>query len=277
MLAEEPATWLPTMARVVGRVRETRDTCTLTLQVPPGMGVFHPGQFNMVTVPGYGEVAVSISGNGGRPDRIEHTVRKVGAASGRIASTRVGEELGLRGPFGRGWPVEESRGRDVLVVAGGVGLAPLRPAIRYLLRNREHYGRVHVLYGARTPADMLYVRELEHWRGRFDVSVEVTVDRAGPGWRGHVGVVTSLLPAVRLDPARTVAWVCGPEVMMRFVAAALLAQGMQDDEIYVSLERNMQCGFGVCGHCQLGPYFVCRDGPVFSYRQVAALLSIKEL
>lgn len=275
--AVSAASWLPGMGRVLGRARETKDTVTLVVEPPAGMARPAPGQFNMVTVPGFGEIAISISGDGHGTGRLEHTVRAVGAASRRIAELRAGEALGLRGPFGHGWPIDDARGRDVVVVAGGVGLAPLRPAIRYLVEHRDQFGRVAVLYGARTPADILYWRELERWRGRFDIQVLVTVDRGDAAWRGPVGVVTTLLDSVHAEPEDMMALVCGPEVMMRAVANRLLHRRCSAEQIYVSLERNMQCGVGLCGHCQLGPFFVCRDGPVFRYDRVARLLTVKEL
>jgi len=259
--------------------RETGDTFTLgfDLSARPGGLPFAPGQFNMLYVFGVGEVPISISGDPGQPWKLFHTVRVVGSVTGAMRALKRGAHLGLRGPFGRGWPMEEARGKDVLVVAGGLGLAPLRPVIYDLVRCRAEFRRVAVLYGARTPGDLLYRRQLERWRGRFDVRVLVTVDRAGPEWHGRTGVVTALFDAMELDAPATVAMICGPEMMMRFTVRELMARGLVEDRIYVSLERNMKCAVGLCGHCQFGPMFVCKDGPVHRFDRVAWLFSRREI
>ncbi len=237
-----------------------------------------PGQFNMLTAFGVGEAAISLSGDPAEPGRLVHTIRAVGPVSRALAQLRPGAALGLRGPFGAGWPMAEAAGRDVVIMAGGLGLAPLRTAIHRLLTERARYGQVLVLYGARSPADILFRRELETWRRRLDVEIEVTVDHAAVSdWRGHVGVVTTLLGRASFDPANTVALVCGPEIMMRFSAAALADAGVRAEATYLSMERNMKCAIGLCGHCQFGPVFICRDGPVFRYDRIAALLRHKEL
>lgn len=264
---------------VVRRVRrQTRDTCTVDLDSPRGQGFsFRPGQFNMVYVFGIGEVPISISGNPQRPVPISHTVRAVGAITTAIRGLRRGDVVGLRGPFGSSWPVEAAEGMDVLIVAGGVGLAPLRPAMLHVLANRERYGRVALLYGARTPHDLLFRRDLERWRGRFDLHVAVTVDAPVLGWNGGVGVVTALIQSAPVDFAECVAWVCGPEVMMRFAVAELLRLRVAAERITLSMERNMKCAVGLCGHCQYGPYLLCREGPVFRYPDVQRWLTIKEV
>jgi NAD(P)H-flavin reductase len=236
-----------------------------------------PGQFCMLTVFGVGESAISVSGLRTRPARLVHTIRAVGPTSRALAALRPGAAVGLRGPFGAGWPMVAAEGRDVVILAGGLGLAPLRPVLRGLVARRARYGRISLFYGTRSPADILYRRELERLREWLDLDIEVTVDHAGPEWRGHVGVVTNLLSRATLDPGRSIAFVCGPEIMMRFAVAALKDAGLADADIHLSLERNMRCAVGHCGHCQLGPVFVCRDGPVFSYDRVAALLGRKEL
>jgi len=244
--------------------RELRDTWTLELDPggPEETAPFRPGQFNMIYAFGVGEVAISISGDPARPDSLVHTVRSVGAVTRAITSVKKGGVLGLRGPFGSAWPMAEAEGRDVVVIAGGLGLAPLRPVMYAVRAARERYGRVVLLVGARTPADLLFGRGLERWRGRFDVEVRVTVDAATPDWKGEVGLVTALIARAGFDPAGTTAFVCGPEVMMRFVAADLVHRGVPAAAIHLSLERNMKCAVGVCGRCQLGPAFVCKDGPV---------------
>ncbi len=272
-----PPLW-PLPYRVRARRRETRDTVTLELEAEgSGIGGFAPGQFNMLYVFGVGEVPISLSGDPAYPSRLVHTVRMVGAVTTALGRLPRGGIVGVRGPFGTGWPVEEIAGSDVVIVAGGLGLAPLRPALYALLARRERFGRITLLYGARTPEDLLYKRDLQRWRGRMDLEVHVTVDAAPASWRGDVGLVTTLIPRARFDPDSTVAFVCGPEVMMRFVVRELQERGIPAERIYLSMERNMHCGIGVCGHCQYGPFFVCRDGPVFSYQRIAPFFRLKEL
>ena len=270
--------FLPRPWRVVKTRRDLRDVVTLDLapvegHVPP----FAPGQFNMLYAFGVGEAAISISGDPAGTERIIHTVRDVGAVSGAIARHKVGDVLGVRGPFGTAWPTTEALGNDVVIAAGGLGLAPLRPAILTVLANRAHYGQVTILYGTRGPSDILFRAELERWRRRLDVEVFVTVDHAGPDWHGETGVVTKLVPRAGFDPANTIAMICGPEVMMRFTASALHEAGLGFDRIYLSMERNMKCAIGLCGHCQFGPDFICKDGPVMRYDRIADILSVREI
>ncbi len=260
---------VPHPYRVVRRRRETRDTFTLFLEPLAGESPsFAPGQFHMLYLFGVGEVPISISGDPAQPHPQVHTIRAVGAVTQALARLRPGAILGLRGPFGSHWPLEEAVGRDVVVVAGGIGLAPLRPAIYHLLAHRERYGRIVVLYGARTPEELLYPKELARWSGHLDVEVLVTVDRASGSWRGNVGVVTTLIPRAPFDPQDTMALVCGPEIMMRYTVLALQKRGVPPPAIYVSMERNMKCAVGFCGHCQYGPHFICKDGPVFCYDHI---------
>lgn len=273
MAAVEAGPLTPRPARVLGWRRETHESVTLWLE--PGGEPWRPGQFNMLYAFGVGEVPISISGDPARTDRVTHTVREVGMVTAALCRLRRGGWLGLRGPFGTGWPLAGARGRDVLVVAGGVGLAPLRPVVYELLARRADFGRVTLLYGARTPADLLFARELERWRRRIDVLV--TVDAAAPGWAGDVGVVTPLLQRAAFDPGAAVAMVCGPEVMMRFTLAELRRLGLPGSATWISMERNMHCAVGLCGHCQLGPAFVCRDGPVFRSDAVAWMLGVREV
>jgi NAD(P)H-flavin reductase len=226
---------------------------------------------------GVGEVAISMSGDPGEPGRYVHTVRNVGAISGAIARLGLDAMVGLRGPFGTAWPTQEAEGSDVIFVAGGLGLAPLRPAIYQVLTHRSRYGRVVVLYGTRNPTEILYRNEIERWRRRLDVDVMVTVDRADAKWRGNIGVVPKLIPHARFDPNNTVAMICGPEVMMRFTASALYEIGLSFDRIYLSMERNMKCAIGLCGHCQFGPSFICKDGPVMRYDRIVDILAVREI
>ncbi len=269
----------PEPLRVRSLRRETADTWTVSLDVSqrPGGFPFQPGQFNMLYVFGVGEVAISISGDPGRPGELIHTVRDVGAVTHALCGVKRGGMLGVRGPFGRPWPLEQARGQDVVVVAGGLGLPPLRPAILHLLRHRAEYGQVSVLVGARTPEDLTFRRELARWQEDSRLRVLVTVDKASPGWTEHVGVVPALLRDVEVDPARTVAMMCGPEVMMRFAVRELERLGVPDSRIYLSMERNMKCAVAFCGHCQLVPYFVCKDGPVFSYEQLRPFINLREV
>jgi len=232
---------------------------------------YRPGQFNMIYLPGVGEVAISISGAPDMSEGLRHTIRFVGRVTDALGTMEKGAVLGLRGPYGSGWPIESSEGRDVVLVAGGLGLAPLRPAVKALLATRERYGRLTLLYGSRYPADLLYPKEYDDWQDQ-GLDVIVTVDHAEADWRGQVGVVPVLFRAIDLDPIRTVVMTCGPDIMMRFTIGEALARGIADSDIHVSLERNMHCAVGLCGHCQLGPEFLCTDGPVFSYRKVARFL-----
>lgn len=268
-----------TRARVAAVERETHDTFTLTVTPVEGTAFepFQPGQFSMLYVFGVGELPISISGDPADAERMVYTVRSVGQATHALVSRKAGDVIGIRGPFGTSWPVKEARGKDVLIVAGGIGLAPLRPVIYHVLRNRDDYVRLILLYGARSPRDLLYRKQLAEWGRAPDTQVLVTVDYGGLSWRGHVGVVTTLFRQLRLHPAETVAFICGPEIMMRYVIRMLEARGVAPQDIYLSMERNMKCGAGFCGHCQLGPYFVCKDGPVFSYRQMQPWLDVHEL
>ena len=259
--------------------RETHDTFSLLLRPAGAVAVapFHPGQFNMLYAFGVGEAAISISADPSDPHRLWHTIRQAGIVTGALARLKKGGVIGVRGPFGTPWPVQRAEGRDLLIIAGGIGLAPLRPVIHHVIAHREMYGQVNILYGARTPDDILYRRQLEGWRGRLDLNVEVTVDRGGADWRGDVGVVTELIRMATFDPANTTAMICGPEIMMRFTVRELSKCELPDCDLYLSMERNMKCAVGFCGHCQYGPTFICKDGPVFSYDRIRSLMSIREL
>lgn len=263
---------------VVAKRRELGDTWTLELERPGANGgaEYRAGQFNMLYAFGAGEVPISLSDEAAADGRLVHTVRAVGATTRAICACEPGDTIGVRGPFGRGWPVEDAEGGDAVVVAGGIGLAPLRPVLRYLVANRDRFGAVVLLYGARQPDAILFDAELEQWR-RDGIEVEVSVDTAPAGWPGRVGLVTKLIPGAGFDGERATAMICGPEVMMRFVAAALGNRGVAEERIHVSLERNMKCAVGHCGHCQLASEFVCKDGPVFPFSRVRPLLGVREL
>lgn len=269
----------PTPYRVQRVRHEIRDTFTLALEPTDGSDIppFATGQFNMLYLFGVGEIPISISGDPARPRPLLHTTRAVGTVSRAMQQLKRGDMLGVRGPFGSHWPLEQALGKDVVIAAGGIGLAPLRSTMYTLLAHRQQYGRVILLYGARTPADILYRHELERWRGRLDLDVALTVDHASDQWRGSVGVVTTLLTRAPINPTHAIAFVCGPEVMMRFTAAGLVAAGVAEEQIYLSMERNMKCAVGFCGHCQYQAAFVCRDGPVFQYSRVRQLLPREEI
>ncbi|HEX7683942.1 MAG TPA: FAD/NAD(P)-binding protein [Trinickia sp.] len=270
--------FVPQIYRVARVRRELPDTTTLELvRLAGARPAFEPGQFNMLYAFGVGEAAISMSGNRADERAFVHTVRNVGAVSAALARLEEGATIGLRGPFGTGWPVAAAEGSDIVIVAGGLGLAPLRPAIYDVLANRSRYGRVVILFGSRNPKEVLYRRELEQWRKRLDVQIEVTVDHADASWRGHVGVVPTLVAGAAFDPRETVALVCGPEVMMRFTVNALRDAGVAPDQIYLSMERNMKCAIGLCGHCQFGPTFVCKDGPVMRFDTIAGIFSVPEI
>lgn len=271
----EPAVLADPMATVPFRVAKNQleidGTHTIEMRPLDGDGIrFAPGQFTMMYAFGVGEVPISISGDPARRGILEQTIRSVGAVSGALCKLRRDDTVGIRGPYGTPWPVEKAVGNDLMIIAGGIGLAPLRPAVYHILRNRSRYGKISILYGTRQPADILFRKELEAWRGRFDLELLVTVDAAGRDWRAPVGPVTTLIP--RAAVREGIALVCGPEIMMRFTVQALLDRGFDPGEVYLSMERNMKCGIGFCGHCQMGPAFVCKDGPVFAYPDIEMLM-----
>lgn len=269
--------WLPQAVRVAEVVAEIPNVWTLRLaheaEAPPE---FSPGQFNMVYLPGFGEAAISISSGVHELPLLDHTVRAVGDVTRAMSRLRPGDELGLRGPFGRPWPLTDLLGKDILIVSGGIGLAPLRPAIAYLLRHRSQFGHLKLIYGAKSPGDLLFQREFPAW-GDAGLEIETTVDRGTAGWKGHIGVVTELMRPLQQVPGQTSVLMCGPEIMMRFVAREGIRLGVDPSDIYVSMERNMKCAMGMCGVCQLGPEFICKDGPVFSYRRIAPFMNLEDL
>jgi NAD(P)H-flavin reductase len=237
---------------------------------------FRPGQFGMLYVPGVGESPIGISGHSEQDRTWSFTVRVAGGTTGALAALVVGDTLGLRAPFGSAWPLEECEGADVVIVAGGLGLPPLRPVIYEVLQNRPRFGRVTLIVGARTPDTLIYAREYEAW-SQGGIDVQTTVDRANLNWKGNVGVAPLLVDRLQpLDAERTVVLTCGPEVMMRFTVRSAAARGIPAERVWVSTERNMQCAIGLCGHCQLGPEFICKDGPVFRYDKIEPWLGIEE-
>jgi anaerobic sulfite reductase subunit B len=267
---------IPASYRVSSRRDETHDTVTLTLE-PAGDSIANvrPGQFTMLYAFGIGEVPISVSGRPGQ-HALAQTIRSMGAVTTALCAMPTGQIVGVRGPFGTSWDEADAAGRDLLLVAGGIGLAPLRSALLAALGERKRYHRVIVLIGARSPAELVFSGEIDDWRAS-GAEVMVTVDRADASWLGNVGVVTQLIGRAEVDPPKTTALICGPEVMMRLTARSLLAAGMSAGNIRLSLERNMQCGVAECGHCQLGPLLLCRDGPVVSYQVAEPLLATREL
>jgi NAD(P)H-flavin reductase len=269
---------LPSPFVVVDRARETADTVSLRVESTENpSNEFKPGQFSMLYAIGVGEVPISISGDPESAVSLEYTIRSVGGVTNALCDLAPGDALGVRGPYGKGWPIGEAADRDLLIIAGGIGLAPLRPVILHALAHRDRYRSLSLLYGARTPNDLLFTGLLDDWRRRSDIDVEVTVDRGDAGWAGDVGVVTQLVTRATFEPGRTTVLLCGPEVMMRAAARRMRADGIDRADIFVSLERNMQCGIGLCGHCQLGSAFVCYDGPIFSYDRAGRWLEVGEL
>jgi len=261
---------VPSIATILDRRAETPDTCTYHLgwRDEHDRFSFRPGQFLELSVFGAGEAPFCLASSPTRRDGIEVTVRRCGRVTDALAVLGVSEEVGVRGPFGNGFDVEAARGQDLLFVAGGIGLPPLRGLIWNVLDERDAFGRVTILYGARTPADLVYKDELRGWEARSDVSSRVTVDCGDESWSGCVGMVPVLFDQVELRPESTLAYVCGPPVMIRFVIQDLLARGFAEERIISTLERMMQCGVGKCNHCCVGHRFLCRDGPVFNYREI---------
>ncbi len=258
---------------------ETDDTFTLQIDLG-AMGEtfsFLPGQFNMLYVFGLGEAAISISSDASQGGMLAHTIHRVGTVTTGLAQVKRGDVIGLRGPFGSAWPITAARGKDVCIVAGGIGLAPLRPVMYAMLRERTAFERIILLYGARSPLDLLYRVELEEWAKEHNVEILVTVDRSDSSWKGYIGVVTSLFSYIKLDARATVGYVCGPETMMKYTIDEMERRGLAEDQIYLSMERNMKCAVGFCGHCQYGPEFICKDGPVFTLPRIRHLLDKKEL
>ena len=277
--APTPHPLAPVPYVVQRQTAETGDTNTLVLAPADGgpVPMALPGQFNMVYVFGVGEAAISLSGDPKNSAVVVHTIRNAGRITAALAQSPPGQSVGVRGPYGHGWPVEAAVGRDVVLVAGGLGLPPLRPVLYQLLSERARYGRIEVVYGARTPKDLVYYDQIQEWRQRADLRFQVTVDAADRSWYGDVGLVTARIPDTRFDPGNTVAFLCGPEIMMKLAARDLEARGIPRSSIWVSMERNMKCAVGVCGHCQFGPEFVCRDGPVFRYDVVRDWLATREI
>jgi sulfhydrogenase subunit gamma (sulfur reductase) len=260
----------PRRARVVANLPESASIFTLRLELPDDGDAayrFQPGQFNMLYLFGGGEIPLSISGASTQPGYLDHTIRRVGRISERLAAMRPGQELGLRGPYGRGWPLAAARGRPLLVITGGLGCAPSVAMIRHIIEQRPHYGPLTLIQGVRHADDMIWRDQYRRWASADRVTVRLAADQGGPAWPWHTGLVTELIEPEMLA-ARPLAMICGPEMMMCAAIRRLLEYGLGEADIWLSMERNMHCGVGLCGHCQIGPHFVCRDGPVFPYPQI---------
>ena len=271
---------LPEICSVENVSRELGDTVSFDLKTESGEKIQgQPGQFNMLYVFGQGEVPISISGDCSEQSFCKHTVRSVGAVSEALCQLKDGDQIGFRGPFGTTWPIEKCKGKDILFIGGGLGLAPLRPAIYHYLNNAKDFNKASLLYGTKNVEGILYPDELDEWEKKSDLNIFVTIDQATKEcpWNGHVGVVTTLIDEADFDPANTIAMVCGPEIMMRFVAKNLIDRGMDEEDVFISMERNMKCAIGHCGHCQLGSEFICKDGPVFTYKRMKKYLTVREL
>jgi NAD(P)H-flavin reductase len=268
---------LPHRAVVCAIKPETYGISTFSLEyrdsnVPVG---FQPGQFNMIHLPGFGEVAISICSDPATPRVMEHTIRYAGSVTRALGRLKIGDTVGLRGPYGNPWPMELAEGKDLMIVSGGIGLAPLRPVILQVLHHRSSFGRVLVLYGGRTPQDLLYTDEFEQWQDA-GIEMNVSVDRADENWKGQVGVIPMAFYRIRLNHRNTLVFSCGPEIMMRFVIYEAMARRIPKESIYVSMERNMKCAIGFCGHCQLGPAFICKQGPVFRFSAIEPFFGKEE-
>ncbi len=253
-------------AEIVDKKQESTDIVTFRLQLTDSAEREHfrfkAGQFNMLYVFGVGEVAISIVSDPEEPEFLDHTIRIVGRVTQVLGNMQVGDPVGVRGPFGMGWPMKEAQGKDVLIVTGGLGCAPVVGAIEYMFRRREEFGAMTILHGVKTPHDLLFRERYDTWRHQPRTKVLLTSDEPGKTWHNHVGVVTELFDQLELDAEQTLVMMCGPEIMMRIACQTLTHQGLRPDSMFVSLERHMECGIGLCGHCQLGPFFVCKDGPV---------------
>ncbi|MEA1977841.1 MAG: FAD/NAD(P)-binding protein [Chloroflexota bacterium] len=273
MTLEAPSIYQPIMLSILEITPMTETDKVFTIESPHLISLDHkPGQFVQVSVLGVGEAPISISSSPSRSkNSFEICVRRVGALTNALHVLNPGDVVGIRGPFGRGYPIERFRGKDILFAPGGLGLAPLRSVINEVLDDRSNYGRIIILYGDRAPAEILFKDELQEWEERDDVELHITVDQADEKWKGNVGVITTLFSEIQVSPRNTVAITCGPPVMYRFVLMELLGMGIPEGNIWLSLERRMKCGVGKCGHCQMDHIYVCQDGPAFSYAEIRHL------
>lgn len=271
--------YLPHIAHIVERRRESDTIFTLRLRFEDPLAReqyrFAPGQFNMVYLYGVGEVAISVVSDPEEEGLFDHTIRIVGRVTEGLAALNPGDSVGIRGPYGRGWPLQEAEGQDVLIVTGGLGCAPVVSVIHYVIRRRRRFGKLTIIQGVKHSADLIYRRHYEEWAQVPNTTVLIAANVSAGHWPWHVGPVTELIGQAEVDPARTAAMMCGPEGMMIAAAKILLEKGMAETALHFSTERNMQCAIGHCGHCQFGGKFVCRNGPVFSYAEIKELLGVR--
>lgn len=262
---------------VISKIKkETKDTFTIELDTPNKFE-FKAGQFNMLYLFGVGEVAISISGDPSKREKLVHTIRNVGSVTNRISNLKKNDVLGVRGPFGSSWQIENFQNKDILIIAGGLGLAPVRPIIYYILNNRNSFNKVTILYGTKNPNEIIFKNELHKWKSSFDIDLQIIVDNPDSNWKGNTGLITTLIKNLNFVPDNTIAMICGPEIMMKVSSIEVQNKGLNPQNIYLSMERNMKCAIGLCGHCQYGSKFICKDGPVFSYLEIKHLLDIWEL
>ncbi len=268
----------PHAAMITARTQESSAIFTLQSQfiepIQPHFS-FHPGQFNMLYLYGVGEVAISIASDPAEKSYISHTIRAVGRVTKALQNVQKGDQIGIRGPYGKGWPLIEARGKDILIVTGGLGCAPTVSVINYILARREHYGALNILQGVKHSDDFIFRKQYAIWQQTPNTEIRIAADFAGPKWPWSIGYVTDMIESLTLDPDKTIAMMCGPEMMMHAAIGVLTKKGLAEEAIYLSMERNMACGIGVCGHCQYGGLFICKDGPVFAYPQIKALFSEK--
>ncbi len=264
--------YYPTMCKVKAARQVTDMEKWYEIEMPENQNLNHaPGQFVEVSAFGIGEAPISVSSSPTKRGSFELCIRQVGMLTNILKSYEPGDMIGIRGPFGQGYPMEKFFGKDILIIAGGIGLVPLRSLINYILDNRQNYGRLIILYGAKTPAELLFKDELDAWQARDDVELHVTVDQADENWKGNTGVITTLIPSLDLKLNQTIAAITGPPIMYKFVVMSLKSKQLPDDQIYLSLERRMKCGVGKCGHCQINGVYCCQDGPVFNYIDIKPL------
>jgi NAD(P)H-flavin reductase len=258
-----PTSLIPIKTAIIDIKNETQNVRTYYIKLPNGVEIPKPGQFNMIYIHGVGEVPISVSDIDYEARAVAHTVRFVGSVTKAFSILEKNSLVGFRGPYGIGWPMDLAMGKNLILIAGGIGLPPLRPVIREVARNRDKYRKLFILYGAKTPDDLIYRYEYRDYESIPDTELYITVDKSNSDWKGRVGVVTDLISLISIDPSETLVFLCGPEIMMKFAVKELLKKGFKGNKIFLSLERRMKCGVGLCGHCQMGPYFVCRHGPVF--------------
>ena len=270
--------YLPHPAKIIARTQESPTIFTLKTQFIDDQHrhvAFHPGQFNMVYLYGVGEVAISISSDPAKKTHLSHTIRAVGRVTKALQKLQTGDHIGIRGPYGQGWPLQEALGKNIVIVTGGLGCAPSVSVIKYILRRREQYGAINILQGVKHSDDHIFRKQYTLWQKNPSTTIHIAADQAGPKWPWGIGYVTDMIASLTLDPEKTIVMMCGPEMMMHAAINALIKKEIPEEAIYLSMERNMQCGIGHCGHCQYGGLFICKDGPVFAYPTIKALFSVK--